>query len=54
VERFKVDSTAPGYGPVTGCYENGNEPSCSMKAGNLTSWVTISFSKRTPDSLENW
>jgi len=26
-----LDSSGSGYGPVTGCCENGNEPSGSMK-----------------------
>jgi len=32
-------------GPVVGSCEHGNEPSCSIKF--LTSWVTISFSRKT-------
>jgi hypothetical protein len=41
--------------PVTGSYEQGNEPSVPYRAGNiLTNWTTISFSKERLLHGSNW
>lgn len=33
-------------GPVEGFFEHGNEPSCSLKAGNISmSYIIVNFSK---------
>jgi hypothetical protein len=35
VGRCGLDSSASGQGAVTGCCEQGNEPSCSIKDGGF-------------------
>jgi hypothetical protein len=35
VGRCGLDSSALGWGPVTGCCEQGNEPSGSIKGGEF-------------------
>jgi hypothetical protein len=48
VGRCGLDASGSGYGPADGPYEHGNETFGLIKAMNfLSSWVTISFSKRS-------
>jgi hypothetical protein len=35
VRRCGLDSSGSGYGPVTGSFEDGNEPSGSVKVGEF-------------------
>jgi hypothetical protein len=35
VRKCRLDSSGSGYGLLTGCYENGNEPSASIKGGEF-------------------
>jgi len=44
--RCGLVASRPGYGPVAGCCEHGNEPSGSIKARNFfNTWVTVSLLK---------
>jgi len=46
------DARGSGQGPVTGYCEHDNEPSGSIKGGELlTSWVTIRFSRSLPNGV---
>jgi len=39
VGRCGLDTSGSGLGPVAGCCEHGNEPSGSVKGGELLDWL---------------
>jgi hypothetical protein len=45
-ERCVLEASGTGKGQVADSCEHGNENSGPIKAGNLSNWVNISFSRR--------